>query len=573
MLDDLKVRKRIIFLFLTFIFLLLVLEVRLYAIMVIKSDFAKEAMDEQTYRSIVYYDGFELKGDIYDANMRKFTNNGIEYKAIILPSAVIKHITSNNSTFGNLLRLICDYDKLDYYDMLTKISKEAAGYDQAVAVGINDRIKDEIESSNITGIYVKSGIKKFADDIGVSILSNFLSNRMNGEYIKYDDSIDMKIFNSLARHVKKIYKVPLDGRGMLMPGMEPIDETVEESVGGPVGNVMLTLDYNIQKAAEDALHEKSDKNCAATVMDIRNGEVLAMATKDENGWERNMVTYVNDNSAYNPGSLFKIIVLAAALEKNKVGLETSFFCSGVDSETGIHCFNTSGHGMIGLEDAFANSCNVYFINLARKVGPKAIMDMAQKFGFGKKALNFSKESAGMVYRKSEDIEYDIGNIAIGQKDIMVTPLQVCSMISSIANNGMRNKPHILKRIFGDDGTVYEKHADESKSIISPETSEIIQKLMTEVVKRGTGQKASLYCGSAGKTGTTQRGIEYADGNYEHEDSWFAGYLPLNHPKYAISVYVEDAESKSSTAQEIFKSIGEKMLLFDNLSETPNANYN
>lgn len=562
MLDN-NIKRRIVFLFLSFTVLFMLLSIRLYEIMVVESDFAKQAQDRQTYRSIVYYDGFEFKGDIYDTTMKKLTNDGIEHNALILPSIVNRYISGGDSKCSYLLKLICDYNRLNYYDLIRKISKEASGSDQAVVLKVNDRLRSDISDASIPGIYVKSQAKKFGDNVGISILSNFLNNRINDRDIKYDDSVDMKVFNNLSRHVKKIYNVPLDGRGMLMEGMDAIDQTIEDDIDSPVKNVMLTLNYNIQKAAEDTLYEKCDKNCALTVININTGEVLAMASKDRNGWERNMVTYSGDNTAYNPGSLFKIIVASAALENNVADLNTSFLCSGKDDKTGISCHKRDGHGMIGMEDAFANSCNVYFIELARKVGAEKIISMAEKFGLGRKVLNFSRESTGMLYRKKEDIKYDIGNIALGQKDIMITPLQACAMVSAIAGDGIMNHPYILKRIFDRDGIIYEEYDAERERIISEDTAKIVQKLMEEVTSRGTGQKASLECGSAGKTGTAQKGIKDENGEYEKQDSWFAGYFPTENPKYAVSVYIENAEKGSSTAQEIFKSIAQKILILDN----------
>lgn len=559
---DLNINRRIICLGIILTTVILCLQIRLYKIMIVDSNNAYKKITQQIYRPIKYYEGFDFIGDIYDRNKKRLTNDGIEYKAVILPETAWKKIEYKNNEYINLLRIISEKNNTTFDKLSYRIRDEYRNSQRAVILPIDINIRDMIIKYNLSGIYTKEDSKKFSDNVGVTITSNFINNSLWDGEIKYDDSIDMKIFNYITRHSNKVMKVPVDAKGKVLPGLPVVEVTEVYNNGNEPRDVVLTLDYNIQKLSEETLNQMYDKNCAATVINIKTGEVLAMASKDKNGWERNMLTYSGRDYAYNPGSIFKIVVAAAALEDGIANEHTQFNCSGKSDSTGISCYKSDGHGLIGLEDAFALSCNVYFIELAKALGPEKIFRMSQKFGLGNKVLNFSKESKGTLYRDLKDARYDIGNIAIGQKDIMVTPLQVCDMVSTIANDGVRNKPFILSKVANKDGSTYKEFKSSRQNVISKQTAKVLQTLLKSVVDKGTGKKAQLIVEAAGKTGTPQRGSKTLSGRYQYEDAWFAGYFPYENPVYAISVYAEDVSDSSeerSIASLIFKNIGDKIL--------------
>lgn len=561
--NSIMVIKRLRIVGLIFTTLFLCLGIKLYKIMIIDNAYAVQKINQQIYKPILYYQGFEFKGDIYDCNLKKLTNDGIEYRTIIVPQMVWKRISAGSSDYMNALSLICgDNMTVNMDRLINKIRQEYEGSKQAIILTVNGRTSSEIVGLNLPGIYIKEECRKYGDSIGLPIITNFINNTINNNDLKYEDSIDMKIFNLITRHSSHVLKVPVDALGNNLPGLAVIEEIKDDNIKNEPQNVMLTLDYEIQKIAEETLEELCMGNGAISIIDIKTGEVLAMASKDENGWERNMVTYSGMDYAYNPGSVFKTIVLAAALEEGKVDMETMFLCTG-RSSTGISCYKRDGHGLLGLEDAFAQSCNVYFIELARTLGADKIISMAEKFGFGEKVINFSRESRGMLYKDKKDMKYDIGNIAIGQKDIMVTPLQVCDMISTIANGGIRNKPYILKSIMNSSGVIIKQYKAEKQKVISEETAKTIMLLLESVVSKGTGKKAQIEEGAAGKTGTPVRGIKTSSNSYQYEDSWFSGFFPAANPRFGVSVYIEntgDTYYGSSTAAVVFKNIAEKILL-------------
>lgn len=561
-LDDNKIYSRIKITGLFFSCCLICLSIKLYRIMIIDNAYAVEKKYSQMYKPVIYFDGFEFEGDIYDRNNKKMTNEGAEYRAVILSDMAWPKIESKNRRYIDALNFIGSDNGISTETLLDTIEKSYKGYRQAIIMEITSRTKDEIEALNLPGIYIKEESRKFGDKVGFSIISSFLNNKINENDIKYDDSIDMKIFSLISRHKRRILRIPVDARGNLLPGLDIVEETMDEGVGSEAKDVVLTLDYDIQRCAEDTLSELVSGRGAVSVIDIKSGEVLAMASKDERNWERNMVTYSGKNYAYNPGSVFKTIVLAAALEIGGVDENTSFFCSGESSVSGISCYKDGGHGTIGLEDAFAQSCNVYFIELAKSIGAENIIKMAEKFGYGEKVLNFSRESKGTLYVDKKDIKYDVGNIAIGQKDIMVTPIQVCDMMSTIANNGVRKKPYILKRVLNKDGSLFDEYEAESERIVSSDTAKTMRKLLEAVVSNGTGENAKIPEGAAGKTGTPERGIKLDTGKYQYEDGWFAGYFPSSDPKYSVAVYIEDCGddvSESNTAALVFKCLAQKIL--------------
>jgi len=544
--------------------ILLCLEIKLYFIMIVNNKQALQGVMSQIYKPVIYYEGFDFKGCIYDCNLKKLTNDGLEYKAIIVPEMVWERLSKGDRSYLELVGLIGGQTAgTSYSDLMDRIEKEYNGNRSAVVLTVDNLVKEKIIKYSLPGIYVKEENKKYGDSVGFSIISNFINNKVNSNDLKNHDSTDMKIFNYIARYGKHILKIPVDARNHTLLGHDIVEEIQYNSIEDNTKDVVLTMDYHIQKIAEDTLAEMCQNAGAVSIIKVKTGEVLAMASKDKNGWERNMVTYSGSDYAYNPGSIFKVTVLAAALEEGNFDTNTKFNCTGRNEATGISCYKAGGHGLIGLEDAFASSCNVYFIELAMKTGAEKIIEMAKRFGFGEKVLNFSRESRGMLYRNISDITYDIGNIAIGQKDIMVTPIQACDMISTIANNGIRNKPFILKRVLDSSGNICEEFQCEKNRVVSEKTAKTIQELLEIAVQKGTGKNAQISVGAAGKTGTPQRGVKTKEGKYPYEDGWFVGYFPASNPEYAMSVYVEDIGSQGSggnIASPIFKEIAEKILL-------------
>lgn len=351
----------------------------------------------------------------------------------------------------------------------------------------------------------------------------------------------------------------------------PIDNTgvgVTDE-GGGMQNVRLTLDFHIQKIAEDAL-DNAGISGAAVVLDVQSSDVLAMASRP--GFDRNDISesLATDDarlvnrciSQYNAGSIFKIITSAAALESGAVSPDTPFYCSGAVNIDGrdFACHLKEGHGALGFESAFANSCNCAFYSIGAKIGAEQITSAARAFGLGERILCFDglEEARGNIPRKDSYGIYEAVNYSIGQGEILITPVQAANVAAIVANNGVANCVNIADAIVDESGAVRRNIRETaSRRVMRRDTALEIQRCMTLAVHSGTASGAKSDTVSiAGKTGTAQTGWFENGENLVH--GWFCGYFPSDNPKYAMAVLVENGKSGSAAAVPVFKEIAEQI---------------
>ncbi|NLD46274.1 MAG: peptidoglycan glycosyltransferase, partial [Clostridiaceae bacterium] len=339
-------------------------------------------------------------------------------------------------------------------------------------------------------------------------------------------------------------------------------------------NVKLTIDYHIQKITEEVMDKYGLKG-AVVIEDVVSGDIIAMVSKPD--FNPNMIEeYLNSSNnelfnravaSYNLGSIFKIIVLASAYNNN-INPQMYYFCPGYvslgDKEFRCSSYYKGGHGLVSLEEAFASSCNPYFIELGLKVGHKSILETARLFGLdtvtgiSHQGIN---ESSGNLPDDNTHFTYgDTANISIGQGDVMATPLQVADIVATIANGGIKNKINIVDSIVDSRGSQIKKiREDNGQRIISKEVCDKIKHLMEEVTITGTGTKANLdaYGGAGGKTGSAETG-QYINGE-KVVHAWFAGYFPKRNPKYSISVFIENGKSGGTVAAPLFEEIAKNIM--------------
>ncbi len=331
--------------------------------------------------------------------------------------------------------------------------------------------------------------------------------------------------------------------------------------------ISLTVDYHIQKIVENAM-DSYGINGAAVVADCKNGEILAMASRpDYNAEELEKYLEGKDGelinkaiSAYNPGSVFKIIVTAAFLE-NHYNDEIYFECTGSTVIDGIEfvCHKKEGHGLQTLEQAFANSCNCAFYTLGEITGIKDIYNYASEFGLGKEVLciNGIVEAGGIV-PKDADNNAAIANISIGQGDVMVTPLQIADVLCTICNGGIRNQATLINGMVNDEGICNKTEGTELGRIISETTARRLMDMMNFAVSAGTGVGAQLdLCNAGGKTGSAETG--WVKDGKTMQQGWFAGYFPAENPRYVCVVMAEDGLSGGESACPVFKKIGDDII--------------
>jgi len=345
-------------------------------------------------------------------------------------------------------------------------------------------------------------------------------------------------------------------------------------------DIQLTLDLKIQKIAQDCLAERKG---AVVIMEPYSGQIIAMASapdfnpaafvKKANSSLRSLFSsqeapLINRAvaAAYPAGSVFKLVVAAAALETKKINLNTSFFCSGSMhlGREEFACWDV--HNQQNLLGAIARSCNVLFYRTGLLLGGQAIYEYALKFGFSKNtSFDLPYEINGFIpyplwkkiYRFKHWLDGDTVNMSIGQGEVLVTPLQICRMMAVFANRGMLVTPYIVQAIDGRDISKYKQRI--SPLSIKPETIDYIRIGLKNVVSDPAGTAsalAALPVAVSGKTGTAQ-----APPGQPH--AWFAGYFPSKNPKFVICVLLEHGGSgyyAAAVAKQIIEAMAQEGLI-------------
>lgn len=326
--------------------------------------------------------------------------------------------------------------------------------------------------------------------------------------------------------------------------------------------IALTIDYHIQKIVENVMDEHKT-NGAVIVADCKNGEILAMASRP-NFDRNNLEKYLDGQdgelinrciTSYNPGSVFKIIVTAAALEEG-INEDKFYNCNGKSIIDGAEfvCHNKDGHGMENLTEAFSNSCNSAFYEIGNEIGTENIFKYSNLFGICDEVLKINgiKEDVGNVPKTSGKREN--ANISIGQGDVMVTPLQIADVLCTICNGGVRNQMSLIYASVNDRGDPQRIMPSTMGRVISNTTARKLLDLMRNAVKKGTGSSAEIVTfGSGGKTGSAETG--WAKDGEVMQHGWFAGFFPSDNPRYVCVVLAENGKSGTNSACPLFSKIG------------------
>ena len=324
------------------------------------------------------------------------------------------------------------------------------------------------------------------------------------------------------------------------------------------GNTLqLTIDASIQSFAERAMREciavNNAKAVSCIVMDVNSGAILAMCMKpdyDPNDPPRNDVETLNElmritliSDAYEPGSTFKSLTCAAALDAGLVTVNEGFTCTGsikVDGDT-IRCWKNS-HGHQTLAEALQNSCNPVFVNLALRLGTERMYQYMRSFGLGvRTGIDLPGENSGILINSRYVKNVDLARIGFGQS-VAVTPIQLITAFSAVVNGGKLMKPYIVGAVLDEDGEVVQRTAAQVVSNpISAETSETMRELLEKVVSEGGGKNAYIEgYRVGGKTGTAQVYIDGKVSSDVHIGS-FIGFAPADQPRFAILVIVNAAD--------------------------------
>lgn len=322
--------------------------------------------------------------------------------------------------------------------------------------------------------------------------------------------------------------------------------------------IRLTIDATIQEIVEKAMRECYEVNKAqavhALVMDVYTGAVLAMCSKpdyDPNDPPREQLDALQSlmrirliSDSYEPGSTFKILTAAAALDSGVTTPEDGFYCSGkikVDGDT-IKCWG-SPHKAETMAQALQNSCNPVFVELALRMGAQRFYQYLHAFGLGSKTnIDLQGEESGILIPVNSVKNVDLARIGFGQS-VAVTPIQLLTAACSVLNGGRLMRPYLLKEAVSQDGTVLYRTSPKVVSTpISEETSLTMRKLLEDVVAVGGAKNARIPgYRIGGKTGTAQ---VYKDGRIVrnvHIGS-FLGFAPADDPRIALLVIVDEADT-------------------------------
>ncbi len=342
-----------------------------------------------------------------------------------------------------------------------------------------------------------------------------------------------------------------DARLSPLPGLD----TVIEQDDDQRGNVVLTLDAEIQRVAEEVM--AGVDSGALVVSDVRTGDVLALVSSPDYSASDPMASadaiegnafYNRATALYQPGSVFKIVLAATALETGAVTTDAVYECAGRDDGL-VTCWCEEGHGEISLTDAFAHSCNPYFGRLGLEIGADELVRFAERFGFSDQTiLGYPFEPDHRLDLSLIKDPFSLINASIGQGPVLVSPVQVNALTAAIANDGWYNTPRLVDRVENQKGErLLTVCRPKPRRVMSDETAAVMKGLLASATTEGQGKGAYLAgYGSAGKTGSAQVG------DTGKVNAWFTGYFPLETPRYALTVLVEDGVSGGFSAAPLFR---------------------
>ncbi len=367
-----------------------------------------------------------------------------------------------------------------------------------------------------------------------------------------------------------------------------VDNIGEERIEPVAGNnLRLSLDANIQlfaaQAAEKAYLQKDADSVSILVMNPKDGQMFAMVdypefnlnqpfelteeyrkyagTDEEQDYLNQMWRNHCINDTYEPGSTFKIITSAAALEEGVVSLEDRFHCPGyiIVEDRRIRCHKTTGHGAESFVEGIENSCNPVFINVGLRIGADRFYDYFDQFGLlTKTGIDLPGEAATIMHKRENIGLVELATISFGQS-FQITPIQLAATVSSIINGGNRVTPHFGVQVEDASGNCIEKFSYEQKEgICSSETSEKMRYLLEKVVSEGGGNKAYIEGYSIGGKTATSQTLPRSANRYI---SSFLGFAPADDPQVLVLVIIRNPSGiyyggtiAAPVAKEIFENI-------------------
>lgn len=507
------------------------------------------------------------RGDFLDRNLLALTNASDTAALYCLPQSIpVRNGSPVKSCREIAHYLAANLNDIKESDVLDTLEK-AAGQRKAIIKLHSDLSPAEVEkirSSQWSCLVIAPISKRYRQDGFLAHLIGYVSTVGQEEgQAGLEKTYDQLLQKGGTR--QELNSI-MDARGQAIPGIQLKVTTADTKKNA----VVLTIDKRIQELVEKTMNQRVAKG-AVVVMDVRNKEILAMASRPAFN-QYQVEEYLSEDidstltnralSAYYPGSLFKIVVSIAALQNKIVRTDDEFICTGkyeYNNQLATACWKEGGHGKISFAGAFANSCNPTFIRVGISLGRARLLQQVAALHLTDNKIIGGDQMNAATYVKIDGGDAALGNVCLGQQGVMLTPLQIASLLATVADDGYWAPPSILKYTLDSNGIKHNPALKKRTRVIDVQTNRQVQRMMEKVVAEGTGQAARLSeVKIAGKTATSQTGNIRKDGE-EILNTWFAGYLPAEEPRWAIVVLVEEGKSGAENCAPVFKDISQGML--------------
>lgn len=553
---------RKIFLLLALLVLLFVVLIgRLFYVQIIASeDLSRQAIKQMTRTTTVVSD----RGLILDSEGNKLVSN-VSKSNISIDLNQLNSLENKDKIKEDILKTIPKILEIDRENLNKKLDGNGV---VNIAQDVDHTKALEIKRKNIPAIVIDDNERRYYT--GGNLASHVLgfTNRDNLGIYGLE-----AYYNDVLSGVAGKSVVFADTSNTVMPGTEENLHAPESGL-----NLVLTLNSSIQKKVEEILletkKESQAKRVACIVQETKTGRILAMSTKDDfdlnhprspqteeqkQNWDRlsqeekKQIWYnnwhnFNISSVYEPGSTFKTITAAAALEENTTDPKKHYYCTGYIRDlpgVTISCSSLPNpEGDLTMAEGFYNSCNTTFVKIARELGKEKFYDYISGFGFGElTGIDLPAEEEGLIPDGPKDItDIDLATMSYGHS-VAVTPIQLITAISAVSNGGYLMQPSIVQEFQKPTGEVVRKVEPKVvRQVISKSTSDKMLELLEGVVEYGTGSLAKIDgYRVGGKTGTA--GKLSGKGGYEKDKyiSSFVGVAPINDPEITVLVIVEEPQ--------------------------------
>ncbi len=549
------VQKRIKIVGVLMFFIFLVIIIRIFYIEVFSQSRLDELANSLWSRNLPI---LADRGKITDRNGVVLADNITTTSLVVVPVQI-----KNKEEVAKNLASILNTDYLNIYSHLTKHTSIERIHPEGRRLSYD--IAEKIRVLNYDGVYLLKESKRYypykemlSHVIGYVGIDNQGLSGIELLYDKYLKGTDGGI---------KYYS---DGKGLRLNMSEVYDKPVSGN------NIALTIDVRVQEAIERELDNVVTKynpeNALIMVMNPNTGEIIAMSSRpnfDPNNYQSYDIEAINRNlpiwMSYEPGSTFKIITLASAINEGKVNLFTDTYYDGgsISVENAkIKCWKAGGHGAETFLNVVENSCNPGFVVLGQRLGTELLYDYLNKFGFGEKTgIDLNGEAKGIMFSLDKMGPVETATTSFGQ-GISVTPIQQIRGVSAVVNGGNLYTPYIVRSISESETNemIVLNKPKLVRQVISEETSNLVRYALESVVANGTGKNAYIEnYRVGGKTGTAQKvsNGRYMVGNYILS---FIGIFPADKPDYVVYVAVNNPKGVTQYGGTVAAPIAKNVLL-------------